>query len=106
LRRQRHGLQRRHAAHGNADSVTINWTPPTENTNGSPLINLAGYNIHYGTAANGLTRTDLDFRPGQRNCNELMVVGCHGSAYVPRMTVGAGRYAPASTITTEAPSHE
>ncbi len=47
-----------------ADSVTINWMPPTENTNGSPLINLAGYNIHYGTSSSSLTKTISISNPG------------------------------------------
>jgi Fibronectin type III domain len=40
-----------------SDAVTINWTPPTENTNGSALTNLSGYNIHYGTASGAYTQT-------------------------------------------------
>ena len=47
-----------------SDSVTINWTPPTENTNGSPLTNLAGYNIHYGTSSGKLARTISISNPG------------------------------------------
>ena len=31
-------------------SIAFSWVPPTENSNGSPLTNLAGYKIHYGTA--------------------------------------------------------
>ena len=31
-------------------SVTLIWTPPTENTDGSPLLDLAGYRILYGTS--------------------------------------------------------
>lgn len=31
-------------------SVTLNWTPPTQNTDGSILTNLAGYKIYYGTS--------------------------------------------------------
>ena len=30
-------------------SATLAWQPPTENTDGSPLTNLSGYRIHYGT---------------------------------------------------------
>jgi hypothetical protein len=30
--------------------------PPTENNNGSPLTNLAGYKIHYGTASQDYTQ--------------------------------------------------
>ena len=28
--------------------VTLSWTPPTQNTDGSPLEDLAGYNIYFG----------------------------------------------------------
>jgi hypothetical protein len=31
-------------------SATLRWTPPTTNTNGSPLTNLAGYRVHWGPA--------------------------------------------------------
>ncbi len=31
-------------------SVTLNWTAPTQNTDGSVLMNLAGYKIYYGTS--------------------------------------------------------
>src|ERR1700722_11275127 len=40
-----------------ADNVTLSWSAPTENTNGSALTNLAGYVIHYGTSANAMTQT-------------------------------------------------
>lgn len=45
------------AAGSNNGSATLSWTPPTRNTNGSTLSNLAGYRIYYGTSANSLTRT-------------------------------------------------
>lgn len=32
-------------------SVTLSWTPPTQNTDESPLIDLAGYYIYYGLSA-------------------------------------------------------
>lgn len=38
-------------------SATVNWVPPTANTNGSALSNLAGYVISYGTSASQLTST-------------------------------------------------
>ncbi len=31
-------------------SVTLSWTPPTENEDGTALTDLAGYNIYYGDA--------------------------------------------------------
>lgn len=30
-------------------AATLSWTPPTENDDGTPLVNLAGYRIYYGT---------------------------------------------------------
>jgi len=51
--------------------VTLSWQPPTQNSNGSSITDLAGYVIHYGTASAdykqvakvknaGLTRFVLD----------------------------------------------
>lgn len=31
-------------------SATLSWTPPTKNTDGSRLTDLAGYKIYYGTS--------------------------------------------------------
>ena len=41
------------AAAGTAD---VSWTPPTTNTDGSTLTDLAGYNIYYGTNPNALNQ--------------------------------------------------
>jgi hypothetical protein len=41
------------AAPGNG-AVTLNWTEPTINTNGTPLTDLVGYTIKYGTNASAL----------------------------------------------------
>ncbi|MDY6945372.1 MAG: putative Ig domain-containing protein [Pseudomonadota bacterium] len=35
----------------------LSWTPPTQNTDGSTLSNLAGYRIAYGTSPSALTQT-------------------------------------------------
>lgn len=37
--------------------VTLSWTAPTENTDGTPLTDLSGYKIHYGTSAGTLDQT-------------------------------------------------
>src|SRR5256885_10347350 len=34
-----------------ATSVSLAWQPPTQNSNGTPITDLAGYRIHYGTAS-------------------------------------------------------
>lgn len=38
-------------------SVTLGWVAPTENNDGSPITNLAGYKIHYGTSSSEYTET-------------------------------------------------
>lgn len=36
--------------------ATLSWTPPTKNTDDSPLTDLAGYRILYGPSASNLTQ--------------------------------------------------
>ncbi len=38
-------------------SVTLSWLPPTTNTNGTPLTNLAGYRVYYGTSPASLNQS-------------------------------------------------
>jgi hypothetical protein len=45
-------------------SATLSWTPPTRNTDGSTLTDLAGYRILYGTSPSALTRTIQVANPG------------------------------------------
>lgn len=36
-------------------SITLNWTPPTQNEDGSSLTDLAGYKLHFGTSSGNYT---------------------------------------------------
>ena len=46
-------------------SVTLSWTPPTQNTDGTTLMDLAGYRIYYGTAQGNYPNSIvLDNQPG------------------------------------------
>ncbi len=38
-------------------NATLSWVAPTQNSDGTPLTNLAGYNIYYGTDSSALTQT-------------------------------------------------
>ena len=38
-------------------AATVHWVPPTQNTNGSALTNLAGYYIKYGTSSTSMNST-------------------------------------------------
>jgi hypothetical protein len=44
--------------------ATLSWTPPTQNTDGTSLTNLAGYRIAYGTSSTALTQTIQVSNPG------------------------------------------
>ncbi|MGH9523928.1 MAG: fibronectin type III domain-containing protein [Terriglobales bacterium] len=39
-----------------AGAVTLSWAAPTENTDGSALTNLAGFDIYYGPTASAMTQ--------------------------------------------------
>lgn len=38
-------------------AATLQWTPPTRNSDGTSLSNLAGYRIYYGTSSSSLNQT-------------------------------------------------
>ena len=42
----------------------MSWTPPSENTDGSTLSNLAGFRVQYGTSPTALTQTVQISNPG------------------------------------------
>ena len=45
-------------------SATLSWTPPTANTDGSTLVDLAGYRIYYGSTADALDQVVEVSNPG------------------------------------------
>ncbi|MBP6106685.1 MAG: putative Ig domain-containing protein [Steroidobacteraceae bacterium] len=53
-------------------SATLSWQPPTENADGSPLTNLAGYVIRYGTKSDALT---LELKISNPGITTAMVEG-------------------------------
>jgi hypothetical protein len=52
------------ATSGGTGAATLSWTPPTRNTDGSTLTNLAGYRISYGTSASSLSQQVTLSNPG------------------------------------------
>jgi hypothetical protein len=48
-------------------SVLIGWNPPTANTDESPLTDLAGFNIYWGTEPENLTESVTLTEPGASN---------------------------------------
>ncbi len=45
-------------------TATLSWTPPTTRADGSPLTNLAGYKVRYGTAVGSYATTISIDNPG------------------------------------------
>jgi hypothetical protein len=39
------------AAGSTSNTVTLSWQAPTENADGSSLVDLKGYKVHYGSAS-------------------------------------------------------
>jgi hypothetical protein len=52
------------ASSGTTGSASLSWTPPTRNTDGSTLSNLAGYRVSYGTSASSLSKVVTVANPG------------------------------------------
>ena len=52
------------AAVATTGSLTVSWNPPTTNSDGSSLSNLAGYRISYGTSASNLSKSVDVSNPG------------------------------------------
>ena len=44
--------------------MTLTWQPPTENSDGTPLTNLAGYTVYYGTASQSYSQSIKLSNPG------------------------------------------
>jgi hypothetical protein len=45
-------------------SATLSWTPPTTNTDGSPLTDLAGYKVYWGTSPGNYPNSTTLSNPG------------------------------------------
>jgi len=45
-------------------TATLSWNPPTTNTNGTPLTNLAGFKVYWGTAPGNYTSSVTIMNPG------------------------------------------
>jgi len=46
-------------------SATLNWSPVTQNTNGTLVTDLAGYTVHYGVSPVALSSTVVLSDPNQ-----------------------------------------
>jgi hypothetical protein len=84
-------------------SATLSWTPPTHNTDGTTLTNLAGYRILYGTSAGALTRTIQVANPGvSRYVVENLTAGTWYFSVRAYSSSGA-ESAPSNTSSTSVP---
>jgi Fibronectin type III domain len=45
------------ASASSTGSASLSWVAPTQNTDGTPIVGLAGYHIYYGTSAGAMTTT-------------------------------------------------
>lgn len=52
------------AAEPVSSTVSLSWVAPTENSDGTPLSNLKGYNVHYGTKSQTYSKVINVANPG------------------------------------------
>lgn len=81
-------------------SALVSWNPPTERTDGSPLADLTGYEINYGTDAGALDHTLRVSNPGLSNC---LIEGLGaGTWYFNAVAYDSAgnRSAPSNTVST------
>jgi hypothetical protein len=55
--------------------VTLNWLPPTQNTDGTALTNLAGYRLYYGPGAGALNSSIVLTGAGATSTDQDIPVG-------------------------------
>jgi len=65
-------------AQASSGTASLSWVPPTTNTDGSALTNLAGYRISYGTSAGALTKQIQVANPG---VSSYVVTGLSAGTY-------------------------
>ncbi len=78
-------------------TATLSWVAPTENTDGTPLTDLAGYRVHYGTSSDALTQT-VDVSGA--TATSLIVTGLDPGTYyfaVTALTSSGQESAPSDT---------
>jgi hypothetical protein len=72
------------------NGVSVAWTPPTQNADGSTLTDLSGYKIHYGAVSGdytgsvsvnsaGITRYELDTLPKGKSYIAMTAVNAAGA---------------------------
>ena len=84
-------------------SATLSWTPPTRNTDGSTLTDLAGYRILYGTSPSSLTQTLQVANPGvSRYVVENLAAGTWYFS-VRAYSTGGGESSSSNTASTSVP---
>lgn len=77
------------AALPSSRATTLTWLPPIANTDGTPLTNLGGYRIYYGTSSGALTQSITLTNPGlTAYVVENLAVGTWYFAIASRTTTG------------------
>jgi hypothetical protein len=80
-----------------SDAVTLQWTRPTQNTDGTTLTNLAGYRISYGTAADALSQSVTIANPATTSY-VLSDLSAGTWYFAVEAYNTAGTYSPASNL--------
>jgi hypothetical protein len=74
---------------GTTGTATLSWAAPTQNTDGTPLTDLAGFHVYYGTSASALTQVvDVSGASSTSVSVENLASGTYYFAVVAYTTAG------------------
>jgi hypothetical protein len=66
--------------------MSLNWVAPTENVDGSPLTDLAGYRVYYGTSSRSYANSVPVSSPG---ASSVSITAPSGDYYVAMTALDA-----------------
>jgi hypothetical protein len=64
----------------NTGSATVSWNPPTTREDGSPLTDLAGFKVYYGSAPDNLG-TSISLQDASMTSYVVSNLSAHGTYY-------------------------
>jgi len=82
-----------------AGNAVLDWTAPTENTDGSALTDLAGYKVYYGTSASNLSESVKVANPGLTSYTIGNLTPGKWYFAVTSITTGGVESAPSGVVT-------
>ena len=82
-------------ANAACETVTVSWTPPTENVDGSELTNLSGYNLFYTDSLGNDKTISI---PVGKESHKIVCVEFGIASFYMKALAGDSESAPSETV--------